>query len=139
MKGKQVEVKALHYPLFCSDWQPLFAVLSLLGLNMTIEDTLFESRFGYLLDKYKKFNVKSRMINDRQAIFLDSEGFENDPQKKIVANAVDLRCGAGLGLLSMLHEGEAEIHNVIQIKRGYENFDKQLNTLIGSDLYSYQR
>ena len=68
LKGKHLEIKAGHYPLFCSDWQPLIAVLSLLGLNMTIEDTLFESRFGYL-EEYKKFDVKSRKINERRAEF----------------------------------------------------------------------
>ncbi len=138
IKGRELEIKAGHYPLFCSDWQPLIAVLSVLGLTMTIEDTLFESRFGYL-DEYKKFGVKYKIIDERRAKILDSEGYEFNPEQKIKAKALDLRCGAGIGLLSMLHHGVCEIENVLQIKRGYERYDTQLNTLLGEDLFCYEQ
>ncbi len=138
IKGMELEIKAGHYPLFCSDWQPLLAVLSVLGLNMTIEDTLFESRFGYL-NEYKKFGVRFEIIDERRARILDSEGYEFNPGQKITAKALDLRCGAGIGLLSMLHPGVCEIENVLQIKRGYEGYDKQLNTLLGGDLFCYEQ
>lgn len=136
LRGKEINIKAGHYPLFCSDWQPLIAVLAALGVNMTIEDTLFESRFGYL-NEYRYFGVQHEMLNNRKArIFSpDNNGLNKD--QKIKTTAIDLRCGAGLGLLSMLHNGFCEIENDIQIKRGYESYDKLLNQLIGFELYSY--
>jgi UDP-N-acetylglucosamine 1-carboxyvinyltransferase len=136
IKNTEIEIIAGHYPLFCSDWQPLIAVLSILGVNMVIEDTLFESRFGYL-SEYQKFGVKYQMINERRARIFASEYFELDPEKTIKAIAHDLRCGAGIGLLSMLHKGTCEINNVVQIMRGYEDYDKQLNTLLGEEVFSF--
>jgi UDP-N-acetylglucosamine 1-carboxyvinyltransferase len=136
IKNKEIEIKAGHYPLFCSDWQPLIAVLSILGVNMVIEDTLFESRFGYL-SEYKKFGVKSKMINERRAKIFASEDYKSNPEKIIKAKAHDLRCGAGVGLLSMLHEGGCEINNAVQIMRGYERYDEQLNTLLGEEVFSF--
>ena len=137
LNGLEIKVKAGHYPLFCSDWQPLIAVLCRLGVNLDIEDTLFESRFGYL-DEYKKFGLKYQMINDRRAKIFGSEKTEINPDIKIQANALDLRCGAGIGLLSMLHDGICEISNVVQIKRGYENYEEQLNTLFGQKIFNYE-
>ena len=135
-KSVEVEIKAGHYPLFCSDWQPLIAVLSILGVNMVIEDTLFESRFGYL-NEYKKFGVKFKMINERQARIIASDDFKLNPEKIIKAKALDLRCGAGVGLLSLLHKGACEIENAVQIMRGYEKFDDQLNNLLGEEVFSF--
>ena len=135
-KNIEIEIKAGHYPLFCSDWQPLIAVLSILGVNMVIEDTLFESRFGYL-NEYKKFGVKFKMINERRAKIIASEDFKLNSEKVIQAKALDLRCGAGVGLLSLLHNGTCEIKNVMQIMRGYERFDKQLNNLLGEEAFSF--
>jgi UDP-N-acetylglucosamine 1-carboxyvinyltransferase len=132
----EIEIRAGHYPLFCSDWQPLIAVLSILGINMVIEDTLFESRFGYL-NEYKKFGVKFEMINERRAKIIASADYKLKPNKIIQAKALDLRCGAGIGLLSMLHEGTCEIKNTVQIMRGYERFDKQLNNLLGQEVFSF--
>jgi UDP-N-acetylglucosamine 1-carboxyvinyltransferase len=134
-KNIEIEIKAGHYPLFCSDWQPLIAVLSILGVNMIIEDTLFESRFGYL-NEYKKFGVKFEMINERRAKIIASKDFKLNPEKIIKAKALDLRCGAGVGLLSLLHNGSCEIKNVVQIMRGYERFDEQLNHLLGEEVFS---
>ena len=136
LKGTKIEIKAGHYPLFCSDWQPLIAVLSKLGVCLNIEDTIFESRFGYL-DEYKKFGVKYKMIDGRRAQVLNSEDCELNLEKTIKAKALDLRCGAGIGLLSMLHNGICEIENDLQIKRGYEDYDKQLNILLGEEVFSY--
>lgn len=135
-KNIEIEIKAGHYPLFCSDWQPLIAVLSILGINLIIEDTLFESRFGYL-NEYKKFGVKFKMINERRAKIVASEDFKLNPEKVIKAKALDLRCGAGVGLLSLLHHGTCEINNVMQIMRGYERFDEQLNNLLGEEVFSF--
>jgi UDP-N-acetylglucosamine 1-carboxyvinyltransferase len=135
-KNMDIEIKAGHYPSFCSDWQPLIAVLSVLGVNMVIEDTLFESRFGYL-NEYKKFGIKSEMINERRAKIFSSEYYKLNPGKTIKAKAHDLRCGAGVGLLSMLHKGSCEIDNAVQIKRGYENYDEQLNTLLDEEVFRF--
>jgi UDP-N-acetylglucosamine 1-carboxyvinyltransferase len=136
LKNMEIEIKAGHYPLFCSDWQPLIAVLAILGVKMTIEDMLFESRFGYLKE-YKKFGVKYRMLNRRHAKLVGSDDYELNRDKLIKTYAHDLRCGAGVGLLSMLHEGKCEIENEMQIMRGYENYDKQLNTLLGEEVYRF--
>jgi UDP-N-acetylglucosamine 1-carboxyvinyltransferase len=136
LKDMEIEIKAGHYPLFCSDWQPLIAVLAILGVNMTIEDMLFESRFGYL-NEYKKFGVKYKMLNNRLAKIIASDDYTLNGDMFIKAYAHDLRCGAGIGLLSMLHEGTCEIENEMQIMRGYEKYDKQLNTLLGKDVYQF--
>jgi len=123
------------YPKVCSDWQPLIATLGKKGVTIEFYEGLFESRLKYLAE-YSRFGIRYKINGERSAIIFNSH--QAQPKSKIDARAFDLRCGAGLGLLSMLVGDRVIIHNAIQIRRGYQDYPLDLNTLVGSNLYSFE-
>lgn len=123
------------YPKICSDWQPLIATLGKKGITIDFYEGLFESRLKYL-EEYSRFGIHYDKKSERSAIIHNSH--QNHPNGKIEARALDLRCGAGLGLLSLLIGNKVTIYNTIQIRRGYQDYPLDLNTLVGDDLYFFE-
>lgn len=147
LKPNQVETKP--YPGFMTDWQAPWSVLATQAEgNSTIHETVFESRFSYVLEMRKmgakidffdpqvtdpkvfyNFNWHDRVDNYHQGIKIYGPAILHDA----VVEITDLRAGATLVLAALVARGKSVIHGIEQIDRGYEAFDKQLRSL-GADI-----
>jgi UDP-N-acetylglucosamine 1-carboxyvinyltransferase len=114
----------------------------------TIHETVYESRFGYVRElkkmgaaisffnpkirdpeKIYNFNLADRVPDYYHAIRVKG----HTKLHNAVVEISDLRAGATLVLAALSSEGESVIFGVEHLDRGYEEFEKRLNTL-GADI-----
>lgn len=133
------------YPGFMTDWQGPWAVLMTRSKGVsTIHETIYESRFGYILElrkmgaKISFFNPKVRNPKTFYNFNFEDDSKENFHAVKIygpvhlhnaVVNISDLRAGATLVLAALAAKGETIIFGVEYLDRGYESFDRRLKKL----------
>ena len=146
---KKTDITTAFYPGFMTDWQGPWAVLMTKALGESlIHETVYESRFGYVKELRKmgakisffnpktpdpektyNFNLSDRVPDYYHAIKVKGQ--------TILHNAVveisDLRAGATLVLAAVSSQGESVVFGVEHLDRGYEDFEKRLNTL-GADI-----
>lgn len=114
-KAFPVDISTGPYPGINSDMQPLFAVWAALSNGTsTITDLRFIGRYEYA-EEMRKMGIKSQIINNKLLI----EGGNTINGNRV--NAIDLRAGAALLLLSLVAETPTVINDFWMIERGYDN------------------
>ncbi len=120
------------YPGFSTDLQAqTMAMLSVTDGNNTITENLFETRFKQA-DELVKMGACIKTDGNVATIY-----GKHGCLKSSLVNASDLRGGASLVLAALVAEGTTTVQNIEYIERGYDNFDKKLNSL-GADIKRIQ-
>lgn len=142
---KNSQITTGYYPGFMTDWQAPWAVLASQTEGVSvIHETVYESRFAYVSelrkmgakieffepvvtdpDTFYNFNWTDRIPEYFQAIKIHGVTKLHEG----VVEVTDLRAGATLVVAALVARGKSVIIGVEQIDRGYENFDKQLQSL----------
>lgn len=120
-------VKTLPYPGFPTDLQPLAGTLLAVGQGTSfLTEAVWDNRFQYV-EELNRFGSKIT-VNGNTAVI---EGVENLHSAR--AKCTDLRGGAAMVMAALMANGTSEIHNLIHVDRGYENFEEKLRAL-GADI-----
>ena len=103
--------------------QPQIAVLlALANGTSTVTESIFENRFKYV-DELTRMGAQIKVEGNTAII----DGVESLTGAHIAAP--DLRAGAAMVIAGMVSEGYTVIEDIEYIKRGYEDFDKKLQSL----------
>lgn len=142
---RPTDIETTPHPGFMTDWQPLWAVLAtqMPGVSV-IHEMVYPSRFQYIEhlanmganidlfspevthpEKTYNFNYQESLPPHHHAARFTGKT-ELQPGE---FTCRDLRHGATLVLAALAAGGTSLIHNVEQIDRGYEDFDKRLQEL----------
>lgn len=120
---KAVNIETGPYPEFPTDMQPIFtAMLTKAKGNSKIKENIFENRFKFCNELRK---MDANIINENNTIIV--RGTKQLLSNKLMSQ--DLRGGAALIIASLAAEGKTTILNAQYILRGYENFEKKLNSI----------
>lgn len=117
------EIKTMPYPGFPTDMQSVFGtILTVAKGTSVIIENIFENRYKYtneLIRMGAKVTVEGKMAIIKGVRRLSgAEVF-----------ATDLRGGAAMVIAGLEAKGKTKVNNIEYILRGYENFDKKLNSL----------
>lgn len=118
-KLKSIPIICGHFPLLCSDWQPMLALLSLLNSKeLIVKDNVFENRYGYFKQIASVYQDGKEEIKD--GVFYAS--IDNKIKTEIPYNfdCLDIRASAVLFML-LENNFKACIKNITQLLRGYSN------------------
>jgi len=143
------DVQTSIYPGFMTDWQGPWALLMTQARGTaTIHETVYENRFGYVSELKKMgaditlFNpevknpeeVYNFNLSDNNSSYFHAIKIKG-PTKlhNAVVKVSDLRAGATLVLAGLCAIGETVIFGIEHLDRGYENFEKRLQSL-GADI-----
>ncbi|MDD3139738.1 MAG: UDP-N-acetylglucosamine 1-carboxyvinyltransferase [Lachnospiraceae bacterium] len=120
---KHTQVTTLPYPGFPTDMQPqIGVVLALADGTSTITENLFENRFKYL-DELARMGASIK-VEGNAAVIMGVEKFTGAR-----VSAPDLRAGAALVIAGLAAEGITTIDDIVYIQRGYEQFEKKMQSL----------
>ncbi|MBR3942138.1 MAG: UDP-N-acetylglucosamine 1-carboxyvinyltransferase [Clostridia bacterium] len=120
-------VKTLPYPGFPTDLQPLAGTLLAVGQGTSfLTEAVWDNRFQYV-EELNRFGSKITVSGNTAVI----EGVESLHSAR--AKCTDLRGGAAMVMAALMAKGTSEIHNLIHVDRGYENFEEKLR-LLGADI-----
>ncbi|MDP4119320.1 MAG: UDP-N-acetylglucosamine 1-carboxyvinyltransferase [Bacillota bacterium] len=123
----KINLKALPYPGFPTDMQPIAVALltTARGTSMVTEG-VWESRFQYV-DELRRMGAHIT-VNGRMAVI---EGVESLTGATV--NATDLRAGAAMVVAALMADGCTTVRSIKYIDRGYEHFEEKLRAL-GADI-----
>ena len=120
---KAIEIKTLPYPGFPTDMQSVFgAMLTVAKGTSVIVENIFDNRFKYI-NELKKMGAKA--IEEGNVAVIKGTRKLHPAQM----TATDLRGGAAMCTAALASNGISTISNIEYILRGYENFEKKLNSL----------
>ena len=125
-----IEVIAEAYPGFQTDLQPITAPLMAAFAGGSIEDRVWQGRYGYL-SELCRHGVRYR-ISDRGADIYPS------PLTAAHSSAVDLRGGAACVISALASEGVSVVHSARTVLRGYESLVAKLTSLGADVSYSIE-
>ena len=120
---RHTQVTTLAYPGFPTDMQPQMAVV--LGIaqgTSTVTESIFENRFKYV-DELTRMGADIKVESNIAII----NGVKNYTGARV--SAPDLRAGAALVIAGLSAEGITTVDDIYFIERGYEDFDKKLQSL----------
>ncbi|MBC7333593.1 MAG: UDP-N-acetylglucosamine 1-carboxyvinyltransferase [Actinobacteria bacterium] len=120
---KPTYISTLPYPGFPTDLQPIITVLlSIVPGVSIVTENVFENRFMHVEELNRMgANIK---VDGHHAIIKGVEKLSGAPVR-----AFDLRAGAALVLAGLVAEGTTEVSDIYHIRRGYEDFEKKLQSL----------
>lgn len=147
LKGTSVQTSP--YPGFMTDWQGPWTVLMTKAHGESIiHETVYENRFGYVCeleklgsnielfnpkvknaDKFYNFNLD----DDSQKYFHAARVYGPTKLHNGIVSISDLRAGATLVIGALGAEGESVVFGINHLDRGYEHFEKRLESL-GADI-----
>ncbi len=118
-----VDVATLPYPGFATDYKPLMVTLLTVadGVGIVTEN-LFFGRFRYV-EELRRMGADVR-TEGHHAVVRGVERLSGAPVR-----AFDVRAGAALVLAGLAADGETVIADAHHVDRGYEDFDRKLNSL----------
>jgi UDP-N-acetylglucosamine 1-carboxyvinyltransferase len=117
----------MPHPGFPTDMQqPMAATLCVAEGTSIIEETIYESRTGHIME-LNRMGAQIRQESGSAVI----QGVESLRGATVYAS--DLRAGAALCLAGLVAEGETHVRNIHFIDRGYEAIELTLNAL-GADV-----
>lgn len=120
---KSIDIKTTTYPGFPTDMQQIFgAILTKASGTSIIVENIFENRYKYI-SELRKMGAKAT-IEGKTAII---KGVRKLNKSNL--NCTDLRGGAAIVIAALMTKGKSQINNIEYIQRGYENFDKKLQSL----------
>lgn len=144
-----VDVTTGIFPGFLTDWQAPWAVMMTQAEGTAIvHETVFENKLGYVQD-LKRMGAKMSLFNpavqDKESVY--NFNLEDDrpeyfhavkitgPKKlhNAVMTTLDIRAGAAIVLAALAAKGTSTIFGIEKLDRGYEDFEKRLNSL-GADI-----
>ena len=120
---RHTQVTTLAYPGFPTDMQPQMAVV--LGIaqgTSTVTESIFENRFKYV-DELTRMGADIKVESNIAII----NGVKNYTGARV--SAPDLRAGAALVIAGLSAEGITIVDDIYFIERGYEDFDKKLQSI----------
>jgi len=121
------DVKTLPYPGFPTDMQPQMSVtLALAEGTSVVTESIFENRFKYV-DELARMGSNIKVEGNVSVI----DGVKRFTGASV--NALDLRAGAALVIAGLCAEGITTVNEIGYIQRGYEHFEKKLQSL-GADI-----
>jgi UDP-N-acetylglucosamine 1-carboxyvinyltransferase len=121
-------VKTLPYPGFPTDLQPQITTLLAISSGVsTVDETIFESRFGYVKDLIR-MGANIRVENGTIAMV---EGVSKLTGTNVCA--LDLRGGVAMIIAGLVADGYTKIEQIEYIERGYEGIIDKLRSL-GADI-----
>jgi UDP-N-acetylglucosamine 1-carboxyvinyltransferase len=122
-KLKNTHVKTLPYPGYPTDMQPQIAVtLALAAGTSIVTESIFENRFKYV-DELSRMGANIKVEGNTAII----DGVDKYTGARV--SAPDLRAGAALVIAGLVAEGITIVDDIVYIQRGYENFEKKLQSL----------
>lgn len=122
-----IEISTGPHPGVNSDVQPILAAwASACRGESRIVDLRFAGRYGYA-DQMALMGVEHELRGDMLIIHGKGGGL-----KGAHVRALDLRAGAALALCGLIADGETEIDDAWQIRRGYVDFAEKLRALGGT-------
>jgi UDP-N-acetylglucosamine 1-carboxyvinyltransferase len=122
-KAYPIEISTGPYPGINSDMQPLFAIYGAMSQGESkIVDLRFPGRYAYAKE-LGKMGLNYKIQGD----FLIIDG--GQALIGATVKALDLRAGISLLLAGLTAEGETNIEDSWQIRRGYEHLDEKLKGL----------
>jgi UDP-N-acetylglucosamine 1-carboxyvinyltransferase len=125
IEGCQIDLTP--YPGLPTDLNPSLAVLyALASKHASIRDFVFPKRFQYL-EPLRLFGIESRLKSGR-VLFLSRP----TAIRATVVHAQDCRASAALALAALAAEGTTTIRGAHHLDRGYEGFDRKLESLGGN-------
>jgi UDP-N-acetylglucosamine 1-carboxyvinyltransferase len=120
---RAVDVKTGPFPDFATDLQaPLMAALTLAEGTSSIEETIYEGRFGHASELARmgaRVKVADRIVT--------VEGVKKLAGAPV--DGLDIRAAASLVLAALAAEGRSEIQEVHHLRRGYEHVEKKMGAL----------
>ncbi len=120
---RHTQVTTLPYPGFPTDMQPqMTVVLGVAQGTSTVTESIFENRFKYV-DELTRMGADIK-VESNIAIISGVKGYTGAR-----VSAPDLRAGAALVIAGLSAEGITIVDDIHYIQRGYENFDRKLESL----------
>lgn len=118
-------IKTLPYPGFPTDMQSQIAVaLGLAQGTSIITESIFENRFKYV-DELTRMGACIK-VEGNTAVISGVDSYNGAS-----VSAPDLRAGAALVIAGLSADGYTYVDGIQYIQRGYENFEKKLQSLGG--------
>lgn len=122
------KIETRIYPGIPTDLQPLFGVLATQTQGVTlINETLFESRLGYL-QELEKMGASVMISDAHRALITGPTPLYGRP-----IDCKDLRAGAALVVAGLVASGQTVIDHAEILDRGYAHIDEVLSN-IGADI-----
>jgi len=126
---KAVQVKTGPFPHFATDLQaPLMAALTLAKGTSTIEETVYEGRFGHA-SELNRMGANIR-ISERTVTIEGVDALDGAP-----VDGLDIRAAAALVLAGLAARGVSQIHEPSHLRRGYEHLERKMGSL-GAQLWA---
>jgi len=120
---KPVHIKTAPFPGFATDLQaPLMAALTLAKGTSTIEETIYEGRFGHASELARlgaKISIADRIVT-----------IDGVPELTgAPVDGLDIRAAASLAIAGFAAQGRTELREVHHLRRGYEHFERKVGAL----------
>lgn len=122
---KPLDVKTAPFPDFATDLQaPLMAALTLADGVSSIEEHIYEGRFGHASELCRM--GAQIEISEHRATITGVQQLTGAP-----VDGLDIRAAAALIIAGLAAEGTTILHEVHHVRRGYENFIGKFSRLGG--------
>jgi UDP-N-acetylglucosamine 1-carboxyvinyltransferase len=120
---RPVHIKTAPFPGFATDLQaPLMAALTLAKGTSTIEETIYEGRFGHASELARlgaKISIADRIVT-----------IDGVPELTgAPVDGLDIRAAASLAIAGFAAQGRTELREVHHLRRGYEHFERKVGAL----------